>query len=87
MIEIDVDDSLTSSHLSLTNRKIMRILNGQLIKVQGDWCQGCCCDCDYRKPQKWDGLARASINWYGELLTKINSVTDKLLKILGNYFE
>jgi len=33
------------------------------------------------------GLVRGSINGYGELLTKINSVTDKLLKILGNYFE
>jgi hypothetical protein len=40
VIEIDVDDSLKkiiSSHLSLANRKIVRILNGQLIKVQGDW--------------------------------------------------
>jgi hypothetical protein len=68
--------------MSRLNRKISRITNGELIKVQGDWCRGCTADCNYKKDSRWRGDTKASLENFGAFIQNIENVISKTLHIL-----
>lgn len=76
-----VETNLKKSIL-LLNRKISRITNGEMIKVQGDWCRGCTADCTYTKESRWSGEYKASLEKFEEFMNNIENVITKTLDIL-----
>ena len=78
-----VETNLIDS-ISRLNRKISRITNGELVKVQGDWCKGCNTHCDYKQPPRWNGesKAKASLENFPEFMKNIENVITKTLDIL-----
>jgi hypothetical protein len=76
-----IKDNLIES-MSRLNRKASRITNGQLIKVQGEWCRGCTADCTYKKESRWNGESKASLENFGTFLQNIENVIAKVLVIL-----
>jgi hypothetical protein len=76
-----IENNLTES-MSRLNRKISRITNGELIKVQGDWCRGCTADCEYKKESRWTGDYKASLDNFPIFIQNIERVISKILEIL-----
>jgi len=76
-IEPDLAESM-----SRLNRKVSRITNGQLIKVQGEWCRGCTANCSYKKESRWTREYKASLENFGTFLQNIENVIRKTLDIL-----
>ncbi len=68
--------------ISRLSRKITRITEGELIKVQGDWCEGCTADCNYKKESRWTRQNKASLENHGEFMRNIENVISKTLDIL-----
>ena len=82
LIETDsIKDNLIES-MSRLNRKAGRITNGQLIKVQGEWCRGCTAECAYKKESRWNGESKASLENFGEFVKNTENVIPKILDIL-----
>jgi hypothetical protein len=75
-------ETILKKGLSRLNRKISRITNGELIKVQGDWCRGCTADCIYKKESRWNGQHTASLENHGEFMKNIENVISKTLDLL-----
>jgi hypothetical protein len=73
--------SLTESVTTL-NGKILTILEGQRDKVQGDWCNGCNVQCNFRKPSKWSNASQPTLAEFGDFMKSINSVIVKVLNHL-----
>jgi hypothetical protein len=69
-------------NMSRLNRKIFRLTNGELIKVQGDWGKGCNADCNYKQPPRWSGESKASLENFGIFMKNIDTVICKLLSCL-----
>ncbi len=82
LIERGTIQNILTEGMSRLNRKISRITNGELIKVQGDWCRGCTADCEYKKESKWTGEYKASLENFAIFVQNIESVISKILKIL-----
>ena len=82
LIETDSIKYNLIESMSRLNRKASRITNGQLIKVQGEWCRGCTADCTYKKESRWNGESKASLENFGTFLQNIENVIAKILVIL-----
>ena len=87
LIEREPIESNLIQSMSRTNRKIRRLTNGDLIKVQGDWCKGCNAECDYKQPSRWNGEYKASLENYPEFMKNIENVIPKILNILENELD
>ena len=82
LIEREMLETNLKESMSRLNRKISRLTNGELIKVQGDWCRGCNADCDYKQPPRWCRENKASLENFGTFMHSIDSVISKLLGCL-----
>src|SRR5262249_86279 len=80
-------DELNEIALSLS-RKAQRIVNGNLIKVQGDWCKGCpVTECQFMEPPRRNGnVYTASLQGSEEFFKNVSSVTAKTLEVLEKEF-
>jgi hypothetical protein len=80
-------DELSEAAL-LLSRKAQKIEQGNLIKVQGDWCKGCpVTDCQFMEPPRWDGnVYTVSLQGSEEFIKNVSSVTAKILEILEKEF-
>jgi len=76
-----LESELTES-LSRLIRKMSRISDGDLTKVQGDWCKGCNAECDYKQPPRWSGETKASLENFGDFMKNTENVIPKILWIL-----
>lgn len=82
LIETEPLKASLIENLSRVRRKIHRLTNGELTKVQGDWCKGCNAQCDYKQPPRWNGEYKASLANYGEFMKNIENVISKTLDAL-----
>ena len=87
LIERDPIETNLITSISRLNRKMSRITNGDLIKVQGDWCKGCSADCSFKKESKWNGEYKASLENYGQFVKNIENVISKTLDILEEQLD
>lgn len=82
LIERKSIEPVLAESLSRLNRKVSRITNGQLVKVQGEWCRGCTADCGYKKDSRWTKDYKASLGNFETFLQNIENVIRKTLDIL-----
>lgn len=82
LIERETLEISLKVNMSRLNRKISRLTNGELIKVQGDWCKGCSADCVYKLPPRWSGQNKASLENFETFMQSIDTVISKLLGCL-----